>query len=70
MSKLINISDSVYDALTKMKDGDSYSDVIFSLIEKTSNKDKILSFAGKGGVDEDKIKELKQSLDKWSKKYA
>ena len=70
MSKLINIADEVYLTLTKMKGSESYSKVIKSLIEGKSNKDKILSFAGKGGIDKAKVEELRDSWGKWSEKFA
>ena len=70
MAKLVSISDDVYDALTRMKGSDSFSKVIRVLIEKTGNKEKVLSFFGKGGIDEKKIGELKPMWKKWSEKYV
>lgn len=71
MSKLISVSDDVYETLTNLKNKEeSYSKVIRNLITTKSNKEKILSFYGKGGVDTKKIEELKKIWKKWSEKYA
>jgi predicted CopG family antitoxin len=70
MSKLINVSNEVYGRLTELKGGDSYSSIIKELLEKKSNKEKILSFAGKGGVDLEAIKTLKKEWKIWSQKYV
>ncbi len=70
MSKLINISDETYKKLTQLKEKKSYTVVIENLLEKRSNKEAILSFAGKGGIDEKKIKDLKKRWNKWTKRYA
>ena len=41
-----------------------------SILDKRSNKEKILQFFGKGGIDEAKVKELSHDWRKWSAKYA
>jgi predicted CopG family antitoxin len=53
-----------------MKGGKSYSEVIKELLEKKSNKELLLGFFGKGGVDSKKVKELSASWKKWSDEYA
>lgn len=72
MARLISVADDVYEELTSRKGrDDSYSTVIRrTLGEKKTNRDAILSFAGKGGVDEKRVKELGKEWKKWSKKYA
>ncbi len=70
MSRIISITEDVYETLTRLKGKDSFSRIIRELISKTSNKEKILSFFGKGGIDEEKIKELKPLWKKWSEKYV
>jgi len=70
MSKLISISDDVYEKLKHLKGEDSYSKVIKILIEKKPNKEKLLGFFGKGGVDEKKVRELAPMWKKWSEKYV
>ncbi len=70
MSKLISISDEIYGSLTKMKKDESYSQIIKKLLENRTNKQSILTFFGKGGLDKDKIKELNKAWSKWSEKYA
>ncbi|MBI2672003.1 hypothetical protein HYX16_03665 [Candidatus Woesearchaeota archaeon] len=56
--------------LKKMKGKESYSVVIRRLINKTSNKNKILKFFGSGGIDSKKLKELDKMWEKWTKEYA
>lgn len=68
MSRLINISDDVYKELTRLKGKASYSELVRMLLQKRSNKELILSFAGKGGVDEEAIGEVKKGWKKWSEK--
>ena len=70
MARLIHIADDVYTELTKMKGKNSYSVVIRDMIEKKSNKEKVLSFFGKGGVDLAKVKELSSGWKKWTDEYA
>ncbi|MBI2136246.1 hypothetical protein HYU06_04185 [Candidatus Woesearchaeota archaeon] len=70
MSKLISVSDDVYSKLTKLKGKDSYSVILRRLIVPSSNKEKILQFFGTGGVDKEKVKELKIGWKKWSDRYA
>lgn len=71
MSKLINVSDDVYETLSDLKGKESYSQVIRTLlVSHRSNKEKILEFFGKGGIDERKIKELNPLWKKWSLEYA
>jgi len=70
MSKLINISDDVYKELTILKGKLSYSLLLKELLERKSNKEAILAFAGKGGIDEESIKDLKKDWKKWTTKSA
>lgn len=70
MAKLINVSNDVYKALTDLKGEKSYSEVIRGFIESRSNKEQILKFFGKGGIDEKKIKELSSQWKKWSDAYV
>ena len=70
MSKLINVSDDVYKRLKILKGRESFSLLIRGLLEKRTNKEKILELAGKGEFDEEKLRELKMGWKKWSKKYA
>ncbi len=70
MSKLINISNEVYEKLTELKGEESYTTVIRKLLSKKTNKEKILEFAGKGGIDEGEMKEIKRGWKKWSEKHA
>ena len=70
MSQIISVSDDVYKELTRIKGKESYSSVIRVLVAKKSNKEKILSFFGRGGIDEKKVKELTSHWSKWSEKYV
>jgi len=70
MSKIISVGDDVYKELTELKGSESYSRLIRKLLEKKSNKEKILKFAGSECVDEKKIKELKKGWKKWSGKFV
>lgn len=66
MSKLINISDETYKKLSQLKGKESYTIVIKNLLEKRSNKEAVLSFFGKGGIYEEKVKEAEKMIRKWS----
>jgi predicted CopG family antitoxin len=70
MSKLINVSDEVYEKLKTMKGSRSYSMVLKSLLMKKSNKEAILSFAGRGGIDEKEVEEMKKEWRRWSERYV
>ena len=70
MARMINISDDVYESLTRMKGKDSYSVLLRNMVANTPNKEKILEFFGKGGVDGKKLKELTKLWKKWSEEYA
>jgi predicted CopG family antitoxin len=71
MSKLINISDETYKKLKAMKGEEkSFTIVIETLIEKNTNTQAVLACAGKGGIDENKIAELKKGWKKWTETYA
>ncbi len=70
MSEIISISDDVYTELTRIKQQESYSVVIRKLLHNQSNKEKILSFYGKGGIEKEKIKSLDKEWQQWSKKYV
>ncbi len=70
MSQIISVSDDVYTELKRLKGKDSYSTVIRSLMIKKSNKENVLAFFGKGGIDEKKVKELSHLWKRWSGEYA
>ncbi|MBI2140360.1 hypothetical protein HYU14_05530 [Candidatus Woesearchaeota archaeon] len=70
MSKLIRITDEIYGKLTALKGKESYSSAIKCLLADRGNKDAILSFAGKGGIDMGEMRKLKDEWKLWSKKYA
>ncbi len=71
MARIISVADDVYEELTSRKGKDeSYSVVIRKVLGKRTNKDDILAFAGKGGVDERRVKELGKEWKKWSKQYV
>ena len=70
MARVIAIADDVYRELTSMKGRRSYSEVIRDSIGKGGNREKILSFFGKGDIDPEKIRLTDKMWGKWSKKYA
>ena len=70
MARLISVTNEVYASLTQLKGDESFSKTILTLISGTSNKERLLSFFGKGGIDAKKIEELKPLWHRWSKKYA
>jgi len=70
MTRLISIADDVYDELTSLKGIESYSKIIRKLIFKKTNKEQILAFFGKGGINNKKIRELNPIWSKWSEKYV
>lgn len=70
MSKLINVSDKVYQKLTHLKGKESYTIVIEKLIERKTNKNQILAHFGKFSIDEQKVNEAQEFVRKWSKKYV
>ncbi len=70
MTEIISISDDVYASLTKIKGKDSYSYVIRKLLTEKTNKDSLMEFFGKGGIDESKVKELSKGWKKWSGRYV
>ncbi|MDA3836716.1 MAG: hypothetical protein PF542_03770 [Nanoarchaeota archaeon] len=70
MTKIISISDEAYQRLSTIKGGDSFTKVILKIVKAHSNKEKILSFAGKKGIDENLLKKTKKDWNKWSKRYA
>lgn len=70
MAKIISIADDVYKKLKYLKGKESYSELIRKVLAKRSNKEEILAFVGKGGIDEKKITEAREFLKKWPKKYV
>jgi len=70
MSRLINVSDELYEKLRNMKGDRSFTFVIKSLFHEKSNKDEVLKRFGKGDVDEKRMKELKKGWKKWSERYV
>jgi predicted CopG family antitoxin len=70
MSKLINISDKTYEKLKSIKGKESFTFVIENLLEKETNTERVLSCAGKGGINGEAVSKLKEGWKKWTKKYA
>lgn len=70
MTEIISVSDDVYSALTKIKGKESYSFVIRKLLSENTNKESLLKFFGRGGIDKSKVKELNKGWKKWSEKYV
>jgi len=70
MSRLINVSDELYEKLRNMKGERSFTFVIMNLLGDKSNKEEVLKRFGKGDVDEKRMKELRRGWKKWSEKYA
>ena len=70
MAKIVSLADDVYQSLYRMKGKESYSSVIRGLLKESSNKEKVLSFAGKGGIDDSALHDLRKGWKKWSEKYA
>ena len=70
MSRLINISDSLYSRLKAMKGRESFTVVIEKLVEKKSNTESVLAYAGKGKVDEKEMIKIKEGWKKWTEKYV
>ncbi len=70
MAKIISLSNEIYEKLSELKGEDSYSTVIKKLLLKKTNKEKILEFAGKGGINEKAIEEIKEGWKNWSKKHV
>jgi predicted CopG family antitoxin len=70
MSRLINISDSLYSRLKAMKGRESFTVVIEKLVEKKSNTESVLACAGKGKVDEKEMIKIKEGWKKWTEKYV
>lgn len=57
-------------AIPIIKGDKKYLDWIDENIKITSNAKEILKFSGKGGVDEEKIKDLKEGWKRWTDKYS
>ena len=70
MAKLVSISNDVYENLSRLKGEESYSVVIRKLLRQRTNKEELLAFCGKGGVNPEKIKELGADWKRWSDRYA
>lgn len=70
MSKIIKVSNRVYEELTRMKGSASYSEVIIKLLENNSDKSEVLRRFGVGDVDEKRMALLKKGWKKWSDKYV
>lgn len=69
MSSIINVADDVYVELTNIKGRESYSSIIRKLLAERENKERVLRFHGKGGLDIKKLKDVSNEWKKWSKKY-
>ncbi len=72
MSKLINISDNTYRKLKMLKgEEQSFTIIIENLLNKEeSNREKVISFVGKGGIDEKRVEEAIKFTRKWKIKSA
>jgi len=70
MAKIISVADDVYKELKRLKGKESYSKIIRKLFLRKTNKEEIMGFFGKGGVDPKKLKELDHLWRKWSEEYA
>ena len=70
MAKLISVADDVYEELSARKGKESYSSVIRKYLKSGTNRDAILSFAGRGGIDEKRIRAIGKMWKKWTKEYA
>ncbi len=75
MSKLVNLSDSAYTKLEKMKNGRSFSKVVLELVEKSNvgNKEELMNVLKKmkgNEIDVKKIKSLDEYWKKWTKRYV
>lgn len=70
MSKLISVADDIYEMLRAMKAQQSYSEVLRPILKKVSNQHKILACAGKGGINKDALKNLKEGWKKWNEQYV
>ncbi len=70
MSKIISVADDVYEELKARKGKDSYSAVIRKSLKRGTNRDSLLEFAGKGGIDEKKIRMLGKMWKKWIMRYV
>ena len=70
MSSIISVADDVYMELTNIKGKESYSSIIRKLLSERENKENILRFHGKGGLDIKKLKEVSNEWKIWSKKYV
>ncbi|PIN90147.1 antitoxin [Candidatus Pacearchaeota archaeon CG10_big_fil_rev_8_21_14_0_10_32_14] len=68
MSKIISVSDEVYEVLTKLKGNKSYTVVIKSMMKENSNKERILSFAGCDIINKTEIEEIKKGWKGWKEK--
>ena len=70
MSKIISLSDDVYNKLKEMKGNNSYSIIIREMLKKRSNKDVLLDCFGKDKIDEEVVKNLNKRWKTWPKRYA
>ncbi len=70
MTKIISLSDEAYKKLSLIKGQDSFTKVILRMVEINKNKEKLLEFAGRGGIGEKEIINLKKDWNKWSKRYV
>lgn len=70
MSKLINVSNEVYKKLAYVKKDKSFSFVIEDLLENKNNTEDVLACAGKGGIDDKAIMDLKKGWKKWTERYV
>lgn len=68
MAKVISVADDVHKTLYQFKGKDSYSVTIRNLLQQTSNKESLLSFFGKDGINHKAIESLKNDWKRWSKK--
>lgn len=70
MTQLINISNELYERLSKIKGSRSFTLVIEEMLNKESNASKVMEFAGMLNEEEGKsfdehIKNMKNGWKKW-----
>ncbi len=69
MTKIVSLSNIAYNELKLLKrSGDSFSDVVIKLVDKTKKKS-LLDFFGKWPGDEKEIKEIKKKLEQERKNF-
>ncbi|MBI3032173.1 antitoxin VapB family protein [Candidatus Woesearchaeota archaeon] len=70
MSQIISVSDDVYASLKKIKGKQSFSQVLRRMIHQKDSKQRFMSFFGKGGIDEAKVREAREMWQTWEDKFV